>query len=489
MSEHATFVKRIALVGIAQFITGSRGLFLLPILAKTLGPAGYGIWSQILITIGFLVPFATLNLSLAMVRFLSAEKIKENTAKGIFTVVFSTLLVGAVLGLILFLFSGPFATVLLRDPSASLFIKIASVLLILEALNQTCLEPFRMFGHIKKYSILTVLQTVLEIILVLFLVLSGFGLLGALIAFCAVRVIILSFSLSFIVFHAGFSLPDFSILRPYLVFALPFIPAGLLDTFVASSDRYVIGFFKGASMVGIYSAAYNIAFIAGIFVFPICYILTPTIFKLFDEKAISKVKDYLFYSLKYFFFFAIPSAFGITVMARSVLDALTTAEFTSLTTIFVVLLVSLSAIIYGVLTISGEILMMFKDTKFFIIAFGAGAVVNLGLNIIFVPYFGIIAAAAITLISYSLAAVIICWRSSKYMKFDFDFLFVVKSIVASSLMTVAIYVFNPIGIKEILLSIGVGIIIYSGILFSLKGFEKKELEVIGQILKLNKANL
>jgi len=486
MSEHTILIKRIALVGIAQFITGTRGLFLLPILAKTLGPASYGIWSQVLITIGFLLPFATLNLSLGMVRFLSAEKVKQNTAKGIFTVIFSTLFVGAFFGAVLFLFSDPFAAVLLRDPSASLFIKIASALLILEALNRTCLEPFRMFGQLKKYSILMVSQTILEIILVSLLLFFGFGLMGALAAFCIVRVIILLFSLFFIVFHTGFSLPDFSLLRPYLAFALPFIPTGLLDTTIALSDRYVIGFFRGASTVGIYSAAYNVASIAGIFVFPICYILTPTIFKLFDQNLTDKVKDYLSYSLKYFLFFSIPSIFGITVMARSVLNSLTTAEFTSLITTFVVMLVSLSAIVFGVQTILGEILMLFKNTKFFIIAFGVGAITNIGLNIILVPLFGIIAAAASTLIAYGLVAIITYWKVSSYMKFNVNFLFIIKSIIASSLMALAIYVFNPLGIKEILLSIIVGAIMYFVMIFSLKGFEKKELEVISQILKLNK---
>lgn len=486
MSEHKIFIKRVALVGVVKFITGLRGLILLPILAKTIGTAGYGIWTQILITVGFLVPFATLNLSSSMVRFLSAEKIKENTAKGVFTVIFSILIVGASLGLVLFIFSGPFAAVLLRDPSASLFIKIAGVLLALEALDLTCLEPFRMFGQIKRYSYLTVLQTVLEIALVAFFVFHGFGLAGALIAFALVRIIILIFSLSFIISHTGFSFPDFSILVPYLAFALPLIPSGFLDTFVASSDRYIVGFFKGASAVGIYSAAYGVGLLPGIFIFPICYILSPTIFKLFDDKEMVGVKTYMSYSLKYFLLFAIPSVFGVTVLAKSLLKTLTTYEFVSAHVPIIVLLVALGAVFYGIQAIFGQISMMFRDTKFFMIAWGAGAVINFGLNIILVPYFGIMAAAATTLIAYFSIAALIYFRSFKYMTFSVDFLFVIKSIAAASVMAAVIYIFNPIGTVKILLAVGIGVVIYFCLLFILQGFKEKELKILGQTLKLDK---
>ena len=98
------------------------------------------------------------------------------------------------------------------------------------------------------------------------------------------------FSLYSIISHIGFAWPDFSVLRPYLAFGLPLLPIGLFDTLINSSDRYVIGFFKGATSVGIYSATYSIGLLAIVSIFPIAYILSPTIFKLFDEGNIDKVK-------------------------------------------------------------------------------------------------------------------------------------------------------------------------------------------------------
>ena len=89
MSEHKIFVKRITLVAIVKLVTSFRGLILLPLLTKTVGVVGYGIWSQISVTIGLLSPFIMLNLTASTVRFLAAEQDYKKVAKGIFTVIFT----------------------------------------------------------------------------------------------------------------------------------------------------------------------------------------------------------------------------------------------------------------------------------------------------------------------------------------------------------------------------------------------------------------
>jgi O-antigen/teichoic acid export membrane protein len=485
MSEHRIFIKRIALVGIAKFIISFRGLLLLPLLTKTIGVASYGIWAQILITVGLLVPFIMLGLTSATARFLPAEKDTKKVARGIFTVIFTVLFVSIFFALILFLFSNSFASILLRDPSASLFIKLASALLILEALNQTCLESFRIFGHIKKYSVLTISQTILEIGLVATLVLSDFGLFGAIAALLIVRIIILLFSLHSIISHIGFVVPDFSILRPYLAFGLPILPMGLFDTLINSSDRYVIGFFKGAVAVGIYSATYSIGLLTIVSIFPIAYILSPTIFKLFDEGKIEKVKMYLSYSLKYFLLFSIPSVFGLVVLAKTMLKTLTTPEFILFNSVFIVFWVALSAVVYGVQVVYGQVIMLQKNTKFLVFAFASGVAVNLILNIIFVPYFGTLAAAIATLLAYFVVAIIVYFKSIQYIKFKVDFLFVIKSILASSIMATAIYFVNPVGLVKISLTVVGGAVIYFIILFSLKAFAREEIKIFTSTLRID----
>jgi len=482
MSEHSTFIKRVGLIGVVKFVVSLRGIILFPILAKTLGVANYGIWTQILITAGLLLPITTLCLPETMVRFLVAKIDKKEISKEIFTIVFFVLSVAIIFALLLFLTSNYFARILLQDISASVFIKTASLLIILGGINLVGLESFRVFGQIKRYSALTILQTFLEFGLVLLSVFFGFGLMGVIVSFVIADSIVSLISLSFIVSRIGFSLPDFSILYPYLAFSLPLVPVGLFDTFINSSDRYVIGFFKGASSVGIYSATYTIGILVMIFIYPIAYILAPTIFKLFEENKIEEVKIYLSYSLKYFLLLAIPSVFGLTVLARSILSTLATPEFILSNTSFIVMLVALSAVFYGAQAIFGYILMLQKRTKFFIFAFGLGGMINLALNILLVPYFGVIGAAITTFIAYAVVAIIVWLESCKYLIFKIDFIFIAKSILASVIMSVIVFLMNPIGLIKILSAVGTGAFIYFLMLYLLKGFSPNEIKIFQGVL-------
>jgi len=51
MSEYKLFAQRVGLVGITNLIFSLCGLIFIPILTKTLGASGYGIWAQIIVTI------------------------------------------------------------------------------------------------------------------------------------------------------------------------------------------------------------------------------------------------------------------------------------------------------------------------------------------------------------------------------------------------------------------------------------------------------
>jgi len=482
MSEYTIFAKRIGLVGVAQTIVSLKGLIILPILTKTLGASDYGIWAQILITVSLLQPFIILGLDSSILRFLSSRE-KGKIVQGVITVLFVITVTGAVASLILFLSSDFIATTFLKEESAAFVIKIASPLIILGALNVVALGSFRVFGQIKRYSAIMLLQAFLEIGLIAVFVLSGYGLIGAIISILITRTVTFGIMLYLIISYAGFTSPDFSILRPYLIYGLPLIPTVVFQFVIASSDRYVIGFFMGAEKVGIYSAAYGIGGIVLMFSAYIMYILRPTIYSLYDDGKVDEVKVYLSYSWKCLMMLSIPSAFGLSILSEPLLASLTTPEFVSVGK-FVIPLVALGTIFYGAEMIFGTVLMLVKRIKIFVIVFGTVAVVNIGLNILFIPRWGVTGAAIATLIAYAMAAISIYYKSRQYMKFDIKLAFIVKYILASIIMASGIWMFDPVGVIEILVAIGTGAIVYFSLLFVLKGFEKKELNTICEVVKL-----
>lgn len=485
MAEYELVTKHVAWIGIARFINFARSLILLPILTKVLGAGDYGAWSVILVTISLLLPFVMLGLPYGRGRFLPAEKDKRKASKGIFTTLFTILFTSIIFASCLFFLADTVATVLLKDASFAPVIRIASLLVILQALSEMSVSSFMPFRQVKTYSILTIIQTSVEIALVYFFVLFGFGLQGAIIALLITRGIVLLISLPLIISRFGFSLPSFPVFRSYLVFGLPIVPSVIFEWVISSSDRYMIGFFLGVASVGIYSASYNMGAMAAVTLYIITFALGPTIVKSYDEGKVEDTKAYLSYSLKYILMLSIPSAFGLSILARPLLHSLTTAEFVS-PGIFIVPLVASSMIFNGMWAVYGRVVMLSKHTGIFSITSIAAGLTNIGLNIIFIPHFGVIGAAIATLVSYIMVGLIMFYNSRKYIKFEVDWNFIAKSILASIVMTLAIWALSPVGVVKILLSIVIGIIIYFGVLLLLKGFKREELRVISKTLGLGK---
>jgi len=482
--EHKLFVKRIGVVGVAQTYHSMRGLIFLPIFTKILGTSEYGIWSIILTTIAILQPFILLSLQDAILRFLS-PKSKEKIVQGVITVVFIVLIIGIIISIIFFFSSDFLANFILKEPSASFLIKIAAPLIILDSVSTIILSSFRVFGMIKKYGFILIFKTSLEIVLIVYFILSGFGLVGAILSLIITQVISIMIMLFFIFSYAGLEKPNFLLLKSYLIFSLPLVPVTLLQFVIQSSDRYVIGFFMGAEKVGIYSAAYGIGVTPQILSSYLVYVLGPTVYNLYDNGMIEKARKYLSYSWKYLLMLSIPSAFGLSILSRSLLLTLTTSNFVS-DGIYIVPLVVTSIVFWGMQLIFMISLLIFKRRKIFVIAFICAAVINFTLNIIFVPQYGIIAAAITTFIAYFIITIIIGYSSRRYFTFNLNPLFITKCIFASIGMTASIWLFNPIDIKGIIISIVIGFFVYFCLLLLQRGFGKGEIQSIFEIFRLKK---
>ena len=186
--------------------------------------------------------------------------------------------------------------------------------------------------------------------------------------------------------------------------------------------------------------------------------------------------------LKYFLMIAIPSALGLTILSKHLLIIFSTKEIAS-NAYFVTPFVVLSILLYGIYNIIAQILILFKKTKIFGTIWIIAALLNIGLNFIFIPKFGILGAAITTLIAYLLAFFLIWYYSFKKFKFDIDWQFILKSVIASALMGLFIFWFNPVGLLKTIIAIILGLIIYGILIFLLKGFSKKEIKFLKSFLK------
>jgi O-antigen/teichoic acid export membrane protein len=110
--------------------------------------------------------------------------------------------------------------------------------------------------------------------------------------------------------------------------------------------------------------------------------------------------------------------------------------------------------------------------------------INIVLNILFIPVYGIIAAAITTLIAYFILVSLTFYFSREHIKFKVPYDFIGKSVFASLVMALVIYWANPAGVFYVGLMILVGSGIYFGVLALLKGFGKEEYGFLKGIFRI-----
>ncbi len=479
MQDHKIFAWRIGLVGTSKFLNSFKGIILLPILTKNLPIMDYGIWAQVMVTIGIIPNIVGLGLPETMVRFFPSLKIKDSVTKIFYSFLLVFIINGVFVSTIIYLLASPISSLLFGGNITA--VKILSLVIFFETVVIILFNYLRVTEQIKKHSFLFCLRDFLLVVFVAFFVFRGGGINEALLGLLAKSIVICIIILFIVVYQIGISLPDISHLKEHLKYGLPMVPSTMSQWITNSSDRYIIGGFLGTGAVGYYSPGYTLGIIVQMFIEPLNFMLPMVLSRHYDAGDLNEVKKYLGFSLKYFLAIAIPTAFGISMLSKTFLLILSTPEIADqgyLITPFV----AFGAVIFGTFSIFQKVLLLVKNTKIIGTVWVIAATINLILNLLLIPFIGIIAAAITTLFAFIVAFLIIYYYSTKHLNFSLNIKFTIKSVFSSLLMSIIIFLWNPEGLIETFIVIIICALFYFILLFLLKGFDKEELKFFKTML-------
>jgi O-antigen/teichoic acid export membrane protein len=474
------FAKDVITIGVTQLLTALSAFLLLPIITKSLTVHDYGIWAQIWVTVSLLTPLAQFGITQAMIRYLAAQTDLEKIKDNYYSCILFTIISGSIISLIVFLLSDNLALFVFQDQLIAIYLRLAAFLILFVALYQISSLYFRIFQLVKIYAMLTITQALGHLFLVFALLMLGFGLLGVIIATLVIYAVMFFISVILAIHRIGIKIPEFSEMRDILKYGLPLTPNPMIDWLRTSSDRYIIAILIGISAVGIYSSAYTIASIILMLVSPLQIILFPALSKIYDEGNLSQIKNYLAYSIKYFLLIAIPSAFGISVLATPLLLGFTTPDYIS--GAILIPFIAFGGVFFGVYQISINVTQLVKKTKFNLYLYIIAAVSSILLNVTLIPILGLIGAGFSAFISFGVMVCLSLFLSFRYIKFPIDIAFLGKSIISSLLMVGIIFLINPMQLFEVIISIFAGIIVYSISILLLRGLRTEEIALFKSLI-------
>lgn len=222
-----------------------------------------------------------------------------------------------------------------------------------------------------------------------------------------------------------------------LKFNIPLLPHYLSMYVLGSSDRIMITKMVNASATAIYSVAYTVASVITIVWQAIEASLTPWIY---EKLSVNEKKPIRSLTTKILLFFA-ATCLLCTLFAPEIIIILAPSEYYS--GIFVIPSVAAGVFFTAIYSLYMRIELFYKQTSFAPIATTVAAILNIGLNYIFIKQYGFLAAGYTTMVCYALLALLHYMNTKKKGYADIFnntlFLLISLSVIIVSLVIISIY--------------------------------------------------
>ena len=442
IKKYRDYVWDIWLIGLANSANNFKSILLIPMLTKFLGAYDYGVWTQLKISIVFLLPFFTLGTGQAIIKFLAGQKNTDKIKEDFFSCLLASILISSAAAIVCFFLSGMIAKLILGSTEYQYLIKIFGLLLIFESSSLLLMQYLKGFRYIKTYFKILVFETIFELCAVVYVILMGYGILGALYALLLTRILFVFIRIFQIITKIGFKWPNFINLRKYIAFGMP-LALSISSFFILNwGNRYLINYFLGLKAVGVYSVSYFLAYIVTFISSPIGYILFPTISSCVNRSKKKEAAAYLVYSLKYFFIAGIPLVFTISLLSKELLLLFSSKEFLSASAYLPLLLAGV--FIFQVGVIGQYVIIIFNKNKLILRLYITLAIINTLLCIMLIPTMGLFGAALASLLSFIGYSIFNMLYSQRFIRYGIKIITLLKILLASFIMIVCLFLFRKV---------------------------------------------
>ena len=401
MEKKSSLSKATAWYTVGNLFVRSVSFLLLPLYSNLISTEDFGNYALVMSLYAVIAVFYQSGLQSALSKYY-LEEANEGKRKEIFSTILNTTgIIGLILTVLIFLLSGWIALEALGSSGYGDLIRIIFAALFFESITFITLHLLRTKELARKVVLYSSFSAVVNLVMNLYLVYYlRLGIYGIIWAQLVTSVMVFLIMLPFL--RENY-LPVIrtSGLKIYFAFSYPLIIAGLLSALVDVIDRFIIDHFLGKSEVGIYSFSYRIALVMNIFVMSLRSAWTPYSIRRYNEgnysedfgKSFTKV---IAVSLLIFLVVSIfiDDLFKFSFSGFRLFDLQYAGGIQIIPVILVSYIFSAVVTYYSVYPyVSGK-------SYHFLISDLIALVINIVLNFILIPVYGIMGAAAATLLSY-----------------------------------------------------------------------------------------
>lgn len=408
-----SFLNTILIYFASSIFAAISGFISIKIFSLYLSPIDFGIYSIVYGIYSIILSILFASIGQASIRFYYQYK-KSNRLVDYYT---NILTITILLSIILIIIA--IALFLLNFNSNNLYYKLIVAFIVLMAIQGVYVVLTGIARSKEKALVQMISDTVFNVLKIIFFILIFFYANSS--SEAIVYASIISFSISFVILvsviprnHFKLSSINKKIIKQILSYSIPLSLLPIVNWVLSSSDVVMIKLFLSEYEAGIYSMGYRIGSnIFFIFSGVLMVGLYPRLTKLYNDNP--KQTEIVIKDFSIVYFIIVMPIFTIILKYSNELIRLFSSE-TYIQSKNTLIIASIGFILLGYASYTNKPWELTMKTKQILYNTLVTAIVNIVLNIIFIPIFGFEAAAITTAFSYFLLVLISLVQSRKFMK-------------------------------------------------------------------------
>lgn len=462
MSDAKKVLKNSGIYGIVSILQKSVGFILLPVYAHYLSTTDYGITAVVGSVVSFFSIFYMLSLNGAISRYYfiykdDEEQLKEFWGTNILFVMLNCLVLTILLILFRKFLIMPFVKGIVFSP----YIVLALISITLNPIFSIFQCTLQTEQNGKKYGVNNFSYFMVNLILIIcFVVIFKMKAEGVLLAASITDMIFFVYTLIDFVPRVKLTINK-KYLKESLTYSLPLLPHSLAGWAMAAVDKIFLNNMKNASAAGVYNIGYQFGNIIYLVTNAVNQAFVPWFFEKMDSG--NKGKNMIIKFSEYAIVGYGSLALIISLFGKDVLSIMVTKDFSEGWK--VVPLICFAYVFNGIYYFfANPLFYNKKGPKYIPIGTFSSALINILLNYLLVPKYGMIGSSVASLVSMFISSIIVLYISNRIEKVDYNcfklygitFLFLIVSMISyinfnlSYMMVLALKFLILLGIYGIL---------------------------------------
>lgn len=403
--------------GLGNILNKSLGFILIPIYARHIPIEQYGVLAILELIILLLLAILNFGITSGHERFFFLEKQKNEYSKFLFNNVLGLFLFSFIALTIVSLFRPSLSVFFWGDKDYSYYILLVVFITFVEINNIIPLQILQYDGRPLTYIITNFGRLLISVVATIyFVILRNLGIEGILYG----RLIGSGFTMIFQFFSV--IIPriivkiDFSKVYMTIRYGLPLTISLIGYLIFASSDRYMLNWLTDERQTGMYGFGYKISNVVMLLVQSIGIGYLPSMYQ--QEKQADNIRFYRKMLFYYTFIMAWAVLFFLFFYKILLWPLVQNKEYWN--GLVIVPIMSVAFLIMGMNYFVNIGLTLKNKTRYYIIPTFVAALVNIGLNFIFIKRFGFIGAAYSALISQTINTILITVIANRFMVIGFE---------------------------------------------------------------------